>query len=115
MAAHQDAAAFAPGHPDWEGEELACAARRLSASGQHRLEELVLAEVVVDTSVAAADSLEVAADIGLVAVAEVDTDRDHAAEEAGRKHHRAVRSVERFVRGTQYAPGRTLVSEQKLE
>jgi hypothetical protein len=45
----------------------------------------------------------------------VGTDRDHVEGEAVRKHRRAAHSVERFDRGTRYEPGRTPVSEQKLE
>ena len=82
-------------------------ARRLSASAQLRLEELVLAEAVGNSWVAAADSLVEVEGIDQVVAEAEGTDHDHVAGEAVRRHRKAVHSVERFGRGTQYAPGRT--------
>ena len=98
----------------WVVEAWACVARRLSASAQLRLEELVLAEAV-DTSVAAADSLVEVEGIDQVDVEAVGTAHDQVAGEAVRKHHRAAHSVERSDHGTRCAPGRRPVSEQRPE
>ena len=96
-------------------EELACAARRWTASGRRQESaSAAVAVAAVDTSVAVG-SLAVAAGTDRAAAVLVDTGRDRAAGEVDRMHHTAVRPAVGSAHGRWCARERKPGSEQILE